>query len=75
MNNMISKGYNNLEFWTEYLNYVKLFTIKNYEDFIMLKSNIQILDKKVKGIECFKETLLFLENRYEREDMKSIEKL
>jgi hypothetical protein len=72
---MISNGNNSVEFWTEYLNYVKLFSVKKYDDYIMLKSNLQVLENKVKGNLGIKETLLFLENRYEIDGLKSVEKI
>ncbi len=75
MTNMISNGNNSVEFWTEYLNYVKLFSVKKYDDYIMLKSNLQVLENKVKGNLGIKETLLFLENRYEIDGLKSVEKI
>ena len=66
----IKTGNKDILFWNNFLSYVKLYTIKNFDDYIKLKSGLQILEKELHQIDFISENLKFLENKYEKEEIK-----
>ena len=71
----IKTGNKDILFWNNFLSYVKLYTIKNFDDYIKLKSGLQILEKELHQIDFISENLKFLENKYEKEEIKEINNL
>ena len=71
----IKTGNKDILFWNNFLSYIKLYTIKNFDDYIKLKSGLQILEKELHQIDFISENLRFLENKYEKEEIKEIKNL
>ena len=71
----IKTGNKDILFWNNFLSYIKLYTIKNFDDYIKLKSGLQILEKELHQIDFISENLKFLENKYEKEEIKEINNL
>ena len=71
----IKTGNKDILFWNNFLSYIKLYTIKNFDDYIKLKSGLQILEKELHQIDFISENLRFLENKYEKEEIKEINNL
>lgn len=76
MTSLISSSYIESSFWKEFLKYLKLYEIKRFDDFVMLKSNITLLEEKTNQSPVIVEAARYLEIRYEKQyNNKAVDKL